>query len=61
MKNFKVIENGRLSDASMSKISGGKPCTNNDCGDPTGYSCNAAFGPTNPCPSYDPSAPDITS
>lgn len=59
MRKFKVIERGRLSESSMSKIVGGKPCTNNNCGDPTGYSCNAAYGPTNPCPSHDPYGPEV--
>lgn len=44
MKKFKIIEDGRLNESSMAKIVGGRPCTNNDCGDPTGYSCNSAYG-----------------
>lgn len=60
MRNFRVIENGRLNEDSMSKIVGGKPCSDgyNNCGT-TGYSCNSAYGPTNPCPSFDSTGPEV--
>lgn len=58
MRKFKVIEDGRLNESSMAKIVGGRPCTNNDCGDPTGYSCNSAYGYPE-CPSYYQPCPGI--
>ena len=58
MKKFKIIEDGRLNESSMAKIVGGRPCTNNDCGDPTGYSCNSAYGYPE-CPSYYQPCPGI--
>ena len=49
MKNFKVIEKSRLNEFTMAKLIGGRPCNerNTNCG-ATGYSCNAAFGISDP-------------
>ena len=53
MKNFKVIEKSRLNEFTMAKLIGGRPCNerNTNCG-ATGYSCNAAFGISDPCGNF---------
>lgn len=59
MRKFRVIESSRLSELSMAKLYGGRPCTSNDCGIPGGYTCNSGYGPTNPCPSFISTGPAV--